>query len=228
MKANDIGAQPPIRILLVDDHAIVREGYRALLEKHPRMVVVGEAQDGNEAYERSQAISPDLIIMDLSMPGQGGLEAIARICQRFRSTKILVFSMHQNPTFAIQAMRAGARGYVSKSSSPDVLVRAVYDVHDGRHVLSPDMAQAIAMSKLGGEHGPLESLAVREFEILRMLVEAQSTEEIAEALHISPKTVSNCHYQIKRKLGVATDIELVRLALRLNVVDLLELSKPAE
>ena len=103
MSANRLGSQQPIRILLVDDHAIVREGYRALLEKQPRMVVVGEAQDGNEAYERSQATAPDVIIMDLSMPGQGGLEAIGRICQRFRSAKILVFSMHQNPTFAIQA-----------------------------------------------------------------------------------------------------------------------------
>ncbi|HVY07832.1 MAG TPA: response regulator transcription factor [Burkholderiales bacterium] len=226
MNANKAGSAP-IRILLVDDHAIVREGYRALLEKQPRMLVVGEAQDGNEAYERSQATSPDVIIMDLSMPGQGGLEAIARIFQRFRNAKILVFSMHQNPTFAIQATRAGARGYVSKSSSPDVLVRAVYEVHEGRHVLSPDIAQAIAMAKLGGEHGPLDELTVREFEILRMLVEARSTDDIAQALHISPKTVSNCHYQIKRKLGVATDIELVRLALRLNVVDLLELSSPA-
>lgn len=211
----------------MDDHAIVREGYRSLLEKQPRMQIVGEAEDGNQAYERSQSTSPDVIIMDLSMPGQGGLEAISRICQLFRDVRVLVFSMHQNPTFAIQAIRAGAKGYVSKSSSPDILIRAVYDVYNGRHVLSPDIAQAIAMSKLGGEHGPLEELTVREFEILRMLVEAQSTEEIAVALHISPKTVSNCHYQIKRKLGVATDIELVRLALRLNVVDLLELSKPA-
>lgn len=217
----------PIRILLVDDHAIVREGYRSLLEKQPRMQVVGEAKDGSEAYELSQTTSPDVIIMDLSMPGQGGLEAISRICQRFRDARILVFSMHQNPTFAIQATRAGAKGYISKSSAPDVLIRAVYDVYSGRHVLSPDIAQAIAMSKLGGKHGPLDELTVREFEILRMLVEAQSAEEIATALHISPKTVSNCHYQIKKKLGVATDIELVRLALRLNVVELLELAKPA-
>jgi len=216
----------PIRILLVDDHAIVREGYRSLLEKQPRMQVVGEAEDGNQAYERAQSTLPDVIIMDLSMPGQGGLEAISRICERLPGVRILAFSMHQNPAFAIQATRAGAKGYVSKSSPPDVLIRAVYDVFNGRHVLSPDIAQVLALSKLGGAHGPLEELTVREFEILRMLVEAQSTEEIAKALHISPKTVSNCHYQIKKKLGVATDIELVRLALRLNVVDLLELSKP--
>jgi two-component system, NarL family, invasion response regulator UvrY len=216
-----------IRILLVDDHAIVREGYRSLLEKQPRMQIVGEAEDGNQAYERSLTTSPDVIIMDLSMPGQGGLEAISRICERLRGVRILVFSMHQNPAFAIQATRAGAKGYVSKSSSPDVLIRAVYDVFNGRHALSSDIAQALALSKLGGEHGALDELTVREFEILRMLVDAQSAEDIANALHISPKTVSNCHYQIKKKLGVATDIELVRLALRLDVVDLLGLTKPA-
>ncbi len=215
----------PIRILLVDDHAIVREGYRSLLEKQPRMRIVGEAENGNQACELARAEMPDVIIMDLSMPGQGGLEAISRIRQRIPEARILVFSMHQRPEFAIQATRAGARGYVSKSSSPEVLIRAVYEVHEGRHALSPDIAQALALSKLGGEHGPLEELTVREFEILRMLVGAQSTEEIARALHISPKTVSNSHYQIKSKLGVATDIELVRLALRLNVVDLLELQK---
>lgn len=218
----------PIKILLVDDHAIVREGYRALLEKQPGIEIVGEAQDGNEAYERMQTTAPDVIIMDLSMPGKGGLEAIARIGQRFPDVRILVFSMHQNPSFAIHAVRAGAKGYVSKSSSPDILVRAVYDVRKGRHVLSPDIAQAIAMSKLAAEHGPLEELTLREFEILRMLVEAQSPEEIAAVLHITPKTVQNCHYQIKKKLGVASDIELMRLALQLNVVELLNLSQPGE
>ncbi|MBI3529122.1 MAG: response regulator transcription factor [Betaproteobacteria bacterium] len=216
-----------IRILLVDDHAIVREGYRSLLEKQPGMQVVAEAADGDAAYARFQETSPDVVIMDLSMPGQGGLEAIVRICKRLPSARILVFSMHQNPTFAIQATQAGAKGYVTKSSNPDTLIRAVYDIYRGRHALSPDIAQALALSKLGGEHEALAELTVREFEILRMLVEAQATDEIARALHISPKTVSNCHYQIKKKLGVATDIELVRLALRMNVVDLLELTKHA-
>lgn len=219
-------AAPDIRIMIVDDHAIVREGYRALLGKQPRMAVVGEAADGHEAYERFRECDPDVVIMDLSMPGQGGIEAIARICQREPGARVLAFSMHENPAFALQATRAGARGYVTKSSPPDVLVRAVYDVHAGRIALSPDIAQALALSRLGGEHGALADLSTREFEILRMLVEARSTEDIARDLHISPKTVSNCHYQIKRKLGVATDIELVRLALQLRVVDLLPLPDP--
>lgn len=216
-----------IRILIADDHAIVREGYRSLLEKQPGMQVVAEATDGASAYARFQETSPDVIIMDLSMPGQGGLEAIVRIRQRLPDARILVFSMHQNPAFAIKATQAGARGYVTKSSSPDILIRAVYDVYRGRHALSPDIAQALALSKLGGEHEALADLSVREFEILRMLVEANSTEDIARALRISPKTVSNCHYQIKKKLGVATDIELVRLAVRMNVLDLLDLTSPA-
>ena len=214
----------PIRILLVDDHAIVREGYRSLLAKHAGLQVVAEAVDGDEAYARFQESAPDVVIMDLSLPGQGGLEATARICRRDPQARILVFSMHQNPTFAVQATRAGAKGYVTKSSEPEVLIRAIYDVHQGRTALSPDIAQALALAKLGGDDQALAELTAREFEILRMLVEARSTDDIANALHISPKTVSNCHYQIKKKLGAATDIELVRLALRMNVLDPLALA----
>lgn len=212
----------PIRIMLVDDHAIVREGYRSLLQKQPGMKVIAEAADGEEAYARFQQTPADVTIMDLSMPGQGGLEAIARISRRLPGAAVLVFTMHQHAAFAVQAFRAGARGYVTKSSPPDVLIRAVYDVAQGRQALSPDIAQALALSKLGGENSGLSELTVREFEILRMLCEARAIEDIASTLHISPKTVSNCHYQIKRKLSVGSDIELAHLALRLKIVDLLE------
>lgn len=217
----------PIRILLVDDHAIVREGYRSLLAKHAGLLVVAEAVDGDDAYVRFQEATPDVVIMDLTLPGQGGLEAIARICRRDPNARILVFSMHQNPTFAVQATRAGAKAYVTKCSQPEVLVRAIYDVYQGRPALSPDIAQALALSKLGSDDQALAELTVREFEILRMLVDARSTDDIATALHISPKTVFNCHYQIKKKLGAATDIELVHLALRMNVLDPLALADRA-
>ncbi|MDD5581136.1 MAG: response regulator transcription factor [Methylobacter sp.] len=216
-----------IRILLVDDHAIVREGYRSLLHKQPGMVVIAEAADGAEAYLRFKDCNPDVVIMDISLPGQGGLKAIERIKQYRPDAKILVFSMHQNPSFALQATRAGALGYVTKSSTPDVLIRAVHDVHAGRLTLSADIAQALALQKLTGNDIALQELTVREFEILRMLVEAKSTDDIAQTLNLSPKTVSNCHYLIKRKLGVASDIELTHLAIRMNVIDLLELSGPA-
>jgi len=213
-----------ITILLVDDHAIVREGYRALLAKQPGLRVVAEAADAVQAYQLFKECSPDVVVTDLSLPGSSGLELISRIKQRCVEAKILVFSMHQNPSFAVQASRAGALGYVTKSSAPEVLLRAIGEVHAGRHTLSADIAQALALEKLGGERMALETLTVREFEILRLLVEARSIDDIAQTLNISPKTVCNCHYLIKRKLGVTSDIELTRLAIRLNVINLLELS----
>jgi len=216
-----------ISILLVDDHAIVREGYRALLAKQPGLQVVAEAGDGAEAYRLFKEFLPDLLITDISLPGSSGLELIARIKQRRADAKILVFSMHQNPGFAVQAMRAGALGYVTKSSPPEDLLRAIREVHAGRYTLSADIAQALALEKLGSERIALETLTVREFEILRLLVDGRSSDEIALTLNISPKTVGNCHYLIKRKLGVTSDIELTRLAIKLNVLDLLELSVPA-
>ncbi|MGZ8160267.1 MAG: response regulator [Methylobacter sp.] len=213
-----------IRILLVDDHAIVREGYRALLAKQTGLQVVAEAADGIQAYQYFKDFNPDVVVTDLSLPGISGLEVIARIKQRCANAKILVFSMHQQASFAVQATRAGALGYVTKSSPPDVLLRAIHDVYAGRHTLSADIAQALAMAQLGTERIALDTLTVREFEILRLLVEAKTTEDIAQILNISTKTVCNSHYLIKRKLGVASDIELTRLAIRLNVVSLLELS----
>lgn len=216
-----------IKILLVDDHAIVREGYRALLAKQPGLQVVVEAADGTQAYQRFKECSPDVVITDLSLPGISGLELISRIKQRDANAKILVFSMHQNPGFAMQASRAGALGYVTKSSPPEVLLRAIREVYCGRHTLSADIAQTLALEKLGSERMALETLTVREFEILRLLVEARTTEDIAQTLSISPKTVGNCHYLIKRKLGVTSDIELTRLAIKLNVISLLELSASA-
>ncbi|MCF7965592.1 MAG: response regulator transcription factor [Methylobacter tundripaludum] len=215
-----------ISILLVDDHAIVREGYRSLLAKQPGLQVVAEAGDGAQAYRLFKEFQPDLVITDISLPGSSGLELIARIRQRRADAKILVFSMHQNPGFAGQAMRAGALGYVTKSSQPEELLRAIHEVYAGRHALSADIAQALALEKLGSERIALETLTVREFEILRLLVDGRSNDEIAQTLNISPKTAGNCHYLIKRKLGVASDIELTRLAIKLNVLDLLELSAP--
>lgn len=213
-----------IKIMLVEDHAIVREGYRSLLGKQPDMEIIAEAADGEEAYILYKELKPNLVVMDLSLPGQGGLATIVRIRKFNSGANILVFSMHQNPVLALKSTQAGARGYVTKSSPPDVLIRAIYDVHRGRIALSADIVQALALEQLGGENGALAELTIREFEILRMLVEAKSTNDIAKTLNISPKTVSNSHYLIKRKLGVTSDIELTRLAIKLNVINLLELS----
>ncbi|NOQ93979.1 MAG: response regulator [Methylophaga sp.] len=213
-----------IKIMLVDDHAIVREGYRSLLQKQDNMTVIAEASDGAEAYMKYKEHKPDVTVMDISMQGQGGLEAISRIKQLDSSAKILVFSMHQNPSFAVQATRAGALGYVTKSSDPDVLIRAIYDVQQKKYTLSADIAQALALEKLGTESAALDQLTVREFEILRMLVETKSTQAIAETLNISPKTVANAHYIIKKKLDVNSDIELTHLAIKMNLINLIDLT----
>lgn len=212
-----------IRILLVDDHAIVREGYRALLGKQPGLQVVAEAEGSAQAYRAFQRHCPDLVVTDISLPDCSGLELIARLKQYDAAARILVFSMHQNPDFAGLALRAGALGYVTKSSAPDVLLRAVRDVHARQAVLSPDIAQVLALAKLGAERITLAELTVREFEILRLLVDGRGHDEIAETLHVSPKTVANSHYLIKRKLAVDSDIQLTRLAIKLNVLDLVAL-----
>lgn len=214
--------QQPIRILLVDDHAIVREGYRSLLDKQANMEIIAEASSGEEVYVMFKKSHPNLVVMDLSLPDQSGLETIVRIRKYDPEAVILVFSMHQSPMVAMKATQAGALGYVTKSSSPDLLIRAINDVKKGKLALSPDIAQAIAMEHVGGECSAFKDLTVREFDILRMLVEAKSTSEIADILNISPKTVANCHYLIKRKLGVSTDIELTHLAIKMKVINPLE------
>ncbi len=212
-------------IMLVDDHAVVREGYRSVLQKQPGLRVVAEASDGAEAYRLFKLAEPDLVIMDLTMPGIGGIEAIRRIRQWDKRARILVFTMHQNAAFAVQAIRAGAMGYVTKTSPPETLVRAVMDVFAGQIAVSPDIDHELALSRLAGETIAADVLTTREFEVLRMLLAERTTEEIAETLHISPKTVANLHSLIKDKLGVGSDIELVRLALRQGILTQTDLGK---
>lgn len=208
-----------IHILLVDDHAVVREGYRRLLERRADLRVEAEAGSAEEALQRLREFVPDLTILDLSLPNMGGIELTRRILQRQPDARILTFSMHRDPLFAAQAIRAGALGYVTKSSSPDVLIQAVYKVARRERILSPDIAPEMALILLQGESNPAEGLNPREFEILRLLLDGIGVEEIGNILNISPKTVQNVHYQIKAKLGVKTDIELARLAMKLKLID---------
>jgi two-component system, NarL family, invasion response regulator UvrY len=206
------------RVMLVDDHAIVREGYRALLQKQDRLAVVAEAENGADAYRIYKEVQPDLVIMDISMPGIGGVEAIRRIRQWDHAARILVFSMHQNASYAIQAIKAGARGFVTKSSPPDALLRAIAEVMAGRIALSADIDHELAVNRLAGEPLAVDTLSPREFEVLRMLLAEKSMEDIAGTLHISVKTAANTRYLIRAKLGVTSDIELVRLALRQRII----------
>ena len=208
-----------ISILLIDDHAVVREGYRRLLERRADLRIVAEAGSADEALDYLRKATPDVIVLDLSLPGMGGIELTRRIMQRTPDARILVFSMHRNQLFAAQAIRSGALGYITKSSSPEILIQAVYKIASGGKMLSPDIAPEIALSLLEGEANPAAELSPREFEILRLLLDSRSVEQIGDILNISPKTVQNAHYQIKSKLGVRTDIELTKLALKLKLID---------
>ena len=207
-----------IRICLVDDHAVVREGYRRLLERRPDLRVEAEAGSAEAALQLLRDCSVDVIVLDLSLPQMGGIELIRRIMQRQPQARMLAFSMHRDPQFVTQALRAGALGYVTKSSSPDILIDAIYSIARGQKVLSPDIAPDIALSLLQRDGNPLDELSPREFEILRLLLDGQDAEQIGNTLSISPKTVQNGHYQIKAKLGVRSDIELTRLAIRLKLI----------
>lgn len=204
--------------MLVDDHPIVREGYRRLLERHARYVVVAEAATASEAYRRYREAKPDIVVMDLTLQGPGGLEAIRHILQWDRGARILVFSMHLAAGFALKAFEAGAAGYVTKSSAPEELVRALETVAAGGRALSEDIAREIAAERILDQRSPLDGLGPRETEILRMLAGGLSAAEIADALCLSVKTVQNYHYAIKGKLGARTDAGLVWLAIETGLL----------
>ncbi|ACB81959.1 two component transcriptional regulator, LuxR family [Methylorubrum populi BJ001] len=206
-----------IRVLVVDDHAVVREGYRRLLEKQPDIEVVAEAEDASSAYLRFRATAPDVVIMDISMPGRGGIDAIRQIRQADPTVRILVFSMHATVSYAVQAIRAGARGYITKSSASDLMVEAVRNVFQNKLTLCAEISKILATSRLEEQVVALDELSPREFEVLRMIIDAKSTEEIAAAFHLTPKTVANYHYAIKSKLGVSSDIDLVYFCMRHGV-----------
>jgi len=208
-----------IKVLLVDDHAVVREGYKNLLDNYPDIEIVAEAPSGEIACKHYVDYQPDVVIMDLSLPGIGGLEAIRRIVARDPDAKILVFSMHEDTVFVEQALQAGARGYISKSTAANDLVEAVQEIANGHDHLDPEIAQKLAIQKTRGRHSPFTNLSTREFEIFCLLAEGANVATIAERLSLSYKTVANYSTQIKNKLEVKTTAELARLAIRHGLVE---------
>jgi DNA-binding NarL/FixJ family response regulator len=207
-----------IKVLLVDDHAVVRQGYRRMLEEENNIDIVAEAADAASAYQQFKSTAPDVVVMDISMPGRGGIEAIRQIRQWDPSARILVFTMHANASYALQAFRAGAKGYVTKSGDLELLVAAVKNVAHDKPALCPEITEALAASRLREDAAAIEQLSPREFEILRLILEAKSTEQISEILNLAPKTVGNYHYSIKSKLGVTSDIDLVYYCMRYGLV----------
>ncbi len=208
-----------IRIMLVDDHAVVRAGVRRLLEQDAKFTVVAEAESGERAYQIFGEHLPDVTIIDLSMPGMGGMETIKRIVARYPTAKILVLSMHENVAFASQALKAGAKGYVTKSGLADELANAIEWVFSGQTYLGSELSNKIALQLHSGEGDPMQALSAREFEIFRMLVDGVDLNKIAGTLNISLKTVANYQTTIKQKLGVNSPVEMVRLAIRCGLIE---------
>ena len=205
-------------IILVDDHAVVRAGVRRLLEQEPLFEVIGEAESGEKAYQIFGELKPDVMVMDLSMPGMGGLESIRRILMRYEKAKILVLSMHEDLSFANQALKLGAKGYLTKNTLADDLVKSIETVTQGDVFLSDEIAKKMAMQSISGNQDPVHDLSAREFEIFRLLAEGFDIDAIASTLNISSKTVSNYQTMIKQKLNINTPIELIRYAIKVGVI----------
>jgi len=204
-----------MRVLLVDDHAVVRDGLRRLLATLPNADIF-DAASGREALSFVQQQPPDLILLDLHLPGIGGIELLRRLLVISPTVRILVFSMHAETMYAARALQAGARGYVSKNASPEELQLALHRVIDGGRYVEREIAQELAV------HGavdadPWNKLTERDLEILRLLSEGRSLAQIAAAIGVSYKTVANICTQIKAKLGVARTADLVRLSIEMGV-----------
>jgi DNA-binding NarL/FixJ family response regulator len=209
-----------ISILLVDDHPVVRQGYRRVLEHQGDFRVVAEAENAVNAYLAFKTHTPDIVIMDISMPGASGLEAIRNIRLWNSGTRILVFSMHSEAALVKAAFSAGASGYVTKGSEPAALIKAIRAVARGEHAMSDDIAHALAVESLTPSGSILDQLGEREIEILRQLAAGVTKEQIASNLNLSTKTVQNYHYLIKTKTGMRTDAQLVRLAVESGLTSL--------
>jgi two-component system, NarL family, invasion response regulator UvrY len=209
-----------ISILLVDDHPVVRQGYRRVLESQSDFRVVAEADNAASAYSAFKQYSPHVVVLDISMPGASGLEAIRNIRLRDNRSRILVFSMHTETVLVKAAFDAGASGYVTKSNEPAALVRAIRSVARGERAMSDDIAHILAAESLTPSRSTLDHLGEREIEILRQFAAGATTRQIASNLNLSVKTVQNYHYLLKAKTGMRTDAQLVRLAAECGLTDL--------
>ena len=208
-----------IRVMLVDDHAVVRMGFRMLLEATDDISVVAEADTGEAAYQLFQSVPVDVIVMDLAMPGAGGIEAAKRILARDKGARILALSAHEDPSHARHMLKAGSLGYLSKRSAPEALIGAIREIAAGRMYVDAVVAQRMAMQEFRGEQNPVELLSEREFEVFLQLAKGQSVNQIAEILSLSPRTVGTHLYNIKQKLGVSNQAEIALIAVRYGLIE---------
>ena len=209
-----------IRVLLVDDHKLIRTGIRLILEDTPDVRVVGEADSGETALAMSRDLKPDVVLMDVSMPGIGGLEATRKLLATQPDVKVIVVSVHATEPFPMRLMEAGAQGYLTKDCAAGEIIKAVRQVDAGQRYITSVIAQQLALSAVEGTHGsPFEQLSQRETQVMLMITGGESPQSIADKLHLSPKTVSTYRTRLFQKLGVANAVELTRLALRYGIIE---------
>ncbi len=207
-----------IRVLLVDDHELVRTGIRRLLNDTIGIKVYHEVESGEAAIEAVAHERPDVVLMDVSMPGMGGLEATRRLARAYPGVKVIILTVHTDDPFPSQLLKAGAVGYLSKGCSVQEMVTAIRKVGTGERYISPDVAQSLAISLLPGNDSPFAKLSRRELQVLMMLMQGHKLAEISDKLCLSPKTVSTYRHRLYEKLGVRNEAELTRLAMRHGVI----------
>jgi len=208
-----------IRVLLADDHAVVRTGFRLLLQSQTEVAVIGEAASGESACQLYAELTPDVVVLDLAMPGMGGLEALKRIRAHHSQARVLALSAHDDAVHARRALQAGALGFLSKRSAPEALLEAVTTVAAGRRYLDADVAQKLALAEIdGGAKSPTERLSARELEVFIRLASGATVQKIADDLKLSASTVGTHLYNIKQKLGVVNQSELTLLAIRHGLI----------
>jgi len=207
-----------IGVMLVDDHAVVRMGFRLLLDAAPDMRVVAEADSGEEAIRRIDEARPEVVVMDISMPGIGGLEAVRRILAKEPGARILVLSAHEDAMHARRTLKAGAAGYLTKRSAAEALIRAIREVCQGKTFLEPQIAQELALRQVAGAAEPLDTLSEKEFKVFLALAGGQSVQDIAAVMSLSPSTVGTHLYNIKQKLGASNSAELALIAMRAGLL----------
>jgi len=207
-----------ITVMLIDDHPVVMDGYGRLLDRSPGIKVVAKASDGETACDLYQKHLPDVAILDLNMPGIGGLETLRRIRAKNPAARILVFTMHDNTTLILRVMEAGAMGYITKHSSIDQMVDAVRQVAKGKLFVDPKHVPSLMRWRSDSPADPIRSLSVREFQLFQLLAEGYTVMEIAEILSISPKTAGVHHTNIMKKLNIKNTVQLVKLAIQQGVI----------
>jgi len=209
-----------IKVILVDDHAVVRAGYKILLKNIDYIDVIAEADTGEEAIELSTKLRPNVVVMDISLPGINGIEAIRRIVSNDHDIKVLVFTMHEEVVFVERALQAGAIGYMTKSTDPKLLSKAIKHVSQGKKYIDNDLRQKMTYEYEQSREGDslLSDLSAREFQIFCLLAEGKNTNEISKELNISYKTVANYSSQIKNKLQASTVADIARIAIRHNII----------